>query len=394
MTLDDRFRGIDEHVPLETLLGYLNFSEGRPDPRFQKQLHDAYVFLMQHGSVKPWEDLRDLLRARLHQLHQNGSPAFADRTQAEAVIRLVFDDVLRAYRDHHRDLLAHQEDADLWQPFFLVRVCEVVLNQRGPWDESARIVSGAVKQLNDYVGHRPVAVLENRRLGEISAHERLRPIPLFLRNVGVAQGRYHDLIERAVSILERTSSAIRQEAYFDLALLDELALDPRAYDFGHPADKRPNYSFGEWDPHHLDQQSRYRRFVVRQILLDGLLQRVQNNTEFDRDELLFEAAGVLAGTILMASGVSGDNPQAHDSSVTLSILVPRIARYREAFYAELLPTIQNGHGNRLKKEAKLLKQPFGGARQALNQYLAQQRALQLQQRHLAILFAQIGYDQS
>src|SRR5205823_5933844 len=85
-----------------------------------------------------------------------------------------------ADRIHHRDLLAHQSEAGLWQPFFLARVVEAVLVQRGPWEETARIVEGALQQLNDYVGHRPIAVLENKRLGEIYSHERLRPIPLFL----------------------------------------------------------------------------------------------------------------------------------------------------------------------------------------------------------------------
>ena len=64
--------------------------------------------------------------------------------------------------------------------------------------------------------------------------------------------------------------------------------------------------------------------------------------------------------------------------------MPKIARYRETFYTQLLPTVDGKHGIRLKAEAKLLKQPFGGVRQALNQYLANQRALQLQQRHLAL----------
>jgi len=35
---------------------------------------------------------------------------------------------------------------------------------------------------------------------------------------------------------------------------------------------------------------------------------------------------VLAGTILMAAGISGSGPTAHDSSTTLSSLIPRIAR--------------------------------------------------------------------
>ncbi|MBI3823785.1 MAG: hypothetical protein HY289_14035 [Planctomycetes bacterium] len=392
MTQDDRFPGIDQAVALPALLGYLNFSEGRPDPRFQKQFHDAFCFIAEHGSTQPWADLQALLLDRLQTLHQAGGAAFAEISQAEAVVRLALGDVPTAYRAHHRDLLAHQTDASLLQPMFLARVCEAVINQRGPWTETARIVPAAVRQLNDYVGHRPVAVLENKLRGEIYEHERLRPIPLYIRGAGVARGKYHELVEIALKILEAAPESIRTEAYFDPALMDELALDPRAYDFGHPADKRPNYCFGEWDPHLLDTQGRYRRFVVRQILIDGLWQRAHKATSSDHADWLYESAAVLAGTILMASGVCGSGPQTHDSTVTLSNLVPRIARYRETFYAQLLPSVPGKHGERLRKEAQLLKQPFGGVRQALNQYLANQRALQLQQRHLALLFAEIGYS--
>ncbi|MSQ93691.1 MAG: hypothetical protein EXR98_03950 [Gemmataceae bacterium] len=391
MTQDDRFTGIDQAVTLSALLGYLNFSEGKPDPRFQNQLHDAFTFLVEHGSVQPWADLPLVLSAHLHALQKGGSAAFTDISQAEAIVQLTFSNLLPAYRSHHADLLAHQSDADMWQPYFLARAFEAILHQRGPWAESSRIVGGALTQLNDYVGHRPVAVLENKRRGEIYAHERIAPIPIFLRGAGSAHGKYHDLVELALKILEAAPEAIKIDACFDLSLMDELALDPRAYDFGHPTDKRPNYCFGEWDPDHLDSQARYRRFIIRQILIDGLWQRWQNAPSQQRDEFLYESAAVLAGTILMASGVCGSGPQTHDSTVSLSTLVPRIAKFREAFYAYLLPTIAGKHGDRLKKEAKLLKQPFGGVRQGLNQYLASQRALQLQQRHLAILLAEIGY---
>ncbi len=394
MAQEDPFPGIDQAVALPALLGYLNFSAGRPDARFQKNLHDAYAFIAGCGSPKPWEDLHAILQARLLDLNRNGSAAFADATQAEAVLRLAFWHVLAAYREHHRDLLSHQDELVLWQPFFLARVCEAVLNQRGPWAETERIVKGALKQLNDYVGHRPVAVLENKRRGEIYSHERIRPIPLYLRGAGVSHGKYHELVELALKILEATPESIRADASFELELLDELAFDPRAYDFNHPADKRPNYCFGEWDPDHLDTQARYRRYIVRQILMDGLHQRAASGADENRAELLFESAAVLAGTILMATGVCGSGPQTHDSNVTLANLVPRIAKCREAFYAHLLPTVAGRHGASLKKEAQRLKQPFGGVRQALNQYLANQRALQLQQRHLALLFAEIGYASS
>lgn len=389
--MTDPLPPLPEGVSVQALLGYLNFAEGRPDPRFQKQLNDVYAACADADERAPWEALLHTLRAHLRHLHAEGSAAFRDVTQAEAVLRLAFEAVLPAYRAHHRDLLAHQTNAALWQPFFLARVCEAVLSQRGPWDETERIVTGGLRQLNDFVGHRPVAVLETRQRGEPYAHERVRPVPLFLRGAGVACGRYHDLLVRALHVLETTDPALCAEACFDPALLDEFAFDPRGYDFAHPADKRPNYAFGEWDPHHLDGQARYRRFVVRQLLLDGLLERVETTPDLPCDELLTEAAAVLAGAVLMAAGVSGAGPQTYDSTTNLSSLVPRIARYRDAFYVGLLDQVGGSHGERLRREAETLRQPLGGARQHLNQFFARQRALQMQKRLLALLLARLGY---
>jgi hypothetical protein len=388
--MTDRFI-LPESVAPQAILGYLNFSEGRPDPRFQKQLNDAYAHLVAQGSKAPWQDLFDALTAHLHRLHDEGNAAFRDMHQVEAVLPLAFREILLSYRAHHRDLLTHQGAAELWQPFFLARVCEAVLSQRGPWEDTERVVLGSLRQLNDYVGHRPVAVLEGRRRGEPYDHERIRPIPLYLRGAGVAWGKYQELLERALPILQMLDSELGGDASFDFELLDEFAFDPRGYDFGHPAEKRPNYCFGEWDPHQLDGQARYRRYVARQVLLDALLQRVDTSAELPRAELIFEAAAVLAGTVLMATGVSGAGPETHDSTVTLSNLVPRIARYREKFYERLLRQLSGEQGARLRSEAQRLRQPFGGARQHLNHYLARQRALQLQSRHLALFWAELGY---
>lgn len=378
-------------VPLQALLGHVNFSVGKPDPRFQKQINDAYVFFVARGSQQPWQDLLPALQEGLETLHQVGSAAFREVDQARAVLKLVFEDMLPAYRAHHAVLLAHQSDAHLFQPYFLARVFEAVLAQRGPWEETERIVRGALKQLNDYVGFRPVAVLETRQRGEPYEHERVRPIPLFLRGAGVAWGRYEPLVSKALDILRATEPAILAEGCFDPEILDELGLDPRGYDFDHPVDKRPNYCFGEWDPHHIDNAGNFRRFVVRQVTLEGLWQRVETRTGKERDEVLFEASAVLACTILMAAGVSGAGPATYDSSVNLAVLIPRIAKYRESFYAAVLGAIAGDHGERLRQELKVTRQPFGSARQHLNRYLAQRRALQMQQRHLALLLADIGY---
>ena len=378
---------------LEPILGYLNFAEGRPDPRFQRTLDDAYSEIAANDPA-PWRTLRTNLDAALERLHKAGKAAFKETTQAAAAIRLVFDEVVPAYRRHHADLLFHLTEADFHVPFFLARVAEAVLTQRGPWEETDRIVEGSLKKLNDYVGHRPVATLENRRLGEIYDHERVRPIPLFLRGAGVGHGPYRPLVAKAMELLSTVDPALLREAYFDPALLDELALDPRGYDFSHPADKRPNYCFGEWDPHHLDGKGQFRRFILRQVTIEGLQQRLASPGDLPPDELLYEAAAVLVGTMLMGAGTSGSTPQTHDSNVTLSNLVPVIAKNRERFYAVLLGRVTGSHGERLKKEAELTRQPFGGVRQALNQYLGQQRALHMQRRHLALFLAELGYGAS
>jgi hypothetical protein len=392
--VDERYAGLDEAVPASGLLGYLNFSQGRPDPRWQKQLNDAFAFVAGRGAEAPWQVLHDWLRARLGSLQAGGAAAFRDVTQARAVLGVVFERLLPAYRTHHADLLAHRTDRDRFQPFFLARACEAVLAQGGPWDESDRLVSGALNQLNDFVGYRPIAVLETRPRGEPYDHERVRPIPLYLKGAGVAWGRHHDLLAQALDILGATDPGLLAEAQLDPQVLDELAVDSRAYDHGHPVNRRTNYIFGEWDPHHIDNQGRYRRFVVRQVILDALLERVDQPGPGERGERLFEAAAVLAGTMLMASGISGSGPAAHDSGATLGQLMPGNARYREAFYAQLLQRAGGDHGERLRREAATTRQPFGGARQHLNQYVARQRAAQLQQRYLALLFADMGYPEA
>ena len=93
----------------------------------------------------------------------------------------------------------------------------------------------------------------------------------------------------------------------------------------------------------------------------------------------------------MGAGVSGAGPTYHDSTVTLSGLVQRIARYRDEFYKRLLVAVPGPHGERLREEAARLKQPFAGVRQYLNQAIAAERALHLQERRLALLFAAMGY---
>ncbi|MGA2799367.1 MAG: hypothetical protein ABSE63_17430, partial [Thermoguttaceae bacterium] len=387
--------GADALQLVEEILGYLNFSSGAPDPTFLKNLNNLFAGIdtNNNGGEPAWRRLGTVLREALPGISDT-SEAFRSAEQAEAVVGLVFFHALPGYRLHHRDLLFHQKDEQLFLPFFIGRMCEAVLQQGPPWSEIDRIVRGAAARLNDYIGYRPVAVLQSAQKIQPYAQEWVRPVPLYIRGAGVSAGPYRELVETALKILGETDPAILFDAMFPLDQLDELAVDPRAYDFDHPVNKRPNYLFGQWDMNQLDGAGRCRRFVVQQAALEAMLDRLKTRGKIADKELLFEEAAVLAGTMLMGAGVSGSRPNAHDSTIGLPTLVQKIADYRDAFYQQLLARVDGEHAQRLGREAAALKQPFGGARQHFNHYLAQRRAEQLQHVHLAQLFTRMGYAEA
>jgi hypothetical protein len=377
---------------VEEILGYLNFSSGAPDPAFLKNLNDLFgrIDAQDRGGEPTWRQMGVVLREALPGISR-ASETFRSVEQAEAALELVFDHALPGYRLHHRDLLFHQKDELLFLPFFIGRTCEAVLRQGPPWKETERIVRGALAALNDYIGYRPVAVLRTAQKIQPYDHEWIRPIPLYIRGAGVSAGPYRELVEAALKILEQTDAAILFDAMFPLEQLDELAVDPRAYDFDHPVNKRPNYLFGQWDMNRLDNAGRCRRFVLQQAALEAMTARLEDHGKLADSEVIFEEATVLAGTMLMGSGISGSRPNAHESTVGLAALVQKIADYRDAFYQRLFARLEGNHAQRLNREAESLKQPFGAARQHFNHYLAERRAEQLQHMHLAQLFARMGY---
>jgi hypothetical protein len=379
----------------QDILGYLNFSSGAADPHFLANINRLFGLVQDDPARRdpPWQALRDYLTERLAVLHDEAE-AFREVDQAVSVLRLALGEMPGAYRQFHRDLLRHQSDEMLFQPFLLARMCEAVLRQGSPWEQTERIIPQALQELNDYLGYRPVAVLRSRQKIQPYAHEWVRPIPLYIRGAGVAMGPYHDLVAQALAILEATDADLLEDAMFDPRMLEELALDPRACDFDHPVYKRPNYLFGQWDLGQLDNAGNARRFIVQQISLDAMLGRLAERGNTPYDEALFEEAALLAGTMLMGSGVSGNRPESHDSTVTLATLVQRIATFRDAFYDRLLARVTGPMAQRLRAEAVAARQPLGPARQAFNQHLSNRRAAQLQYVHLAILFARMGYSEA
>ena len=380
------------------LLGYLNFSAGAFDVSAWKSINSLYAEfepINANGEIversDTVENVADALREALKRLHQT-DPAFRDVGQAEGVLRIVFDNVLPAYRAFHSDLLEHQAIGAMERPFFLMAVFQAVLETGGPWEgQDDILVKKTLRKINDYMGWRPVAVLENDQLSEPYSHERVRPLPIYRSGVGAAHGHFSRLVDQAIQILSEAPKELLQQADFELDLLTELSVDPRAFDFLHPAASRPNYLFGLWDPMCIDERGYYRRLVIQQATLEGILSwSAEAQPGVPVEELQQESAAVLAGVMLMASGLSGRGPDAVQSGLSLADLLPRIAAYRDNFYRWLITRLPDKHRHRLEKEAESLQQPFGGVRRHINMLLADRRARQVGSVTLASVLARLG----
>ncbi|MCA8992218.1 MAG: hypothetical protein KDA88_09585 [Planctomycetaceae bacterium] len=383
-------KGIDA-AQVRELVGYLNFSSGNSDPLLLKGINNLWDPL---DAARKSDNLRETLLASCQQLHADDA-AFSDVSQAEAVIELALNQVLPAYREYHRDLLFHLQAEDFEQPFFLARIIEATLQQGGDWTEAERIISESLKSLNDFVGYRPVAVLENGRKMEIYSHERFHPLPLYTREAGVAKGPYSELISRVMEFLTEAPQDILHDSYLDLDRLDELCCDQRAHDHMHPVNKRTNYLFGEWDPHQINTKGYYHRFVVRKLIMDALVDWVDHpKSRANREERLFDAAAALCGTMLMASSISGAGPDTHNSTISLTNLLPLVARRRDIFYARLMDSVDGPRKARLMREQRKTQQPFGHIRQHLNMQLAGYGAQQVQHRELSHMYAIMGYAEA
>jgi hypothetical protein len=396
--------------PAAVVLGYLNFSSGSFDPSAWRGCNELFAErepVVDSAAGPVIEERSDTaervavaLLERLARLERE-EPAFRQSAQARGVIDIALRRLPRRYREYHVDLLEHQVAGGLERPFFLMAAVQAVLVEAASWDdlqpsEIDPLITRAIDRLNDYVGWRPVAVLENGRLAEPYPHERVRPLPIYTAGAGAAHGRYRDLVQGAIEILAVAPADLVRQADFDLAMLEELAIDPRAFDFLHPAASRPNYLFGLWDPGRIDEQGCYRRMVVQQATLEGILSwpgAAVHREEEDRAriaDLRRESSAVLAGVMLMASGFSGHGPGALQAGLPLADLLPRIAGYRDAFYRWLVEQLPDHHRQRAEEEMRRLRQPFGGVRRHINALLAGRRARQVESVALAAVMSRIG----
>ena len=395
---------------LGMLAGYLNFSSGfgadslgktHPvDRGTMAAWNDVYAEATAGdplSGMPAWLVVQDWIEQTLDQRSKENN-AFADCRQARRAIELLWSKLLPEYLDFHRDLLFHQEPEQIVNGFFLGNAADAILSLIGQSESESvsdhDLIQVAIDRLDDYVGYRPVAMLENRNCHPYR-HEFICPVPLYIQGIGCSAGLYQEIISMAVEVLRNTEPSILRSASFELDRMVTLSLDPRAYDFDHPVNRRPNYHFGGWDEGAIDLDGFYHRFIVRAVTLDALLHWIKENQEdYDPKEIMVESATVLAGTILMASGISGWGPGAYSSDITLGSLMKPIASYRDDFYADRLAAIQGEHGDRLRAESKRRHQPFGAIRQHLNTVLAKQRAGQLQHVQLARLYARMGYPEA
>lgn len=422
---------------LDKVLGYLNFSSGNHDANFfrnldeifgqyscPEELLDELLDSAAHNVARsnkrsneetsieqllskndpfeisadrqsetdsaPWKQVAKVLNERLDALEKSND-TFRDPRQARLALSFVFDQFLVAWLGFHRDLMFHQRTELTFNSFFVARVFELTLQLIDLPDEQR--LAKVLEQFNDHLGHRPIATLESQQI-EAYPNEWIRPIPVYVEGVGAASGPYQTIIQMAVDLIRETPETILREAKFNPEFLEELAIDPRAFDFDHPINKRPNHHFGTWDEQRVGPDGYYRRFIIHQVTLDGLLTRVRGEEargEISRDELEAEAAAVLACTMLMASAISGDRIGAWDSEMTLGSLLPVVAGYRDRFYEVLLDRLPEAHRKRLIEESRERHQPLGAARQALNSKLSARRASQLVNCRLASIFARMGF---
>ena len=86
--------------------------------------------------------------------------------------------------------------------------------------------------------------------------------------------------------------------------------------------------------------------VIQQATLEGILSwsaRIAILACRLIDQLQQESAAVLAGVMLMASGLSGRGPGAVQAGLSLADLLPRIAAYRDNFYRWLITRLPDDH---------------------------------------------------
>ena len=120
---------MDVSAAAQEILGYLNFSSGMPDPKFLENVNKLFGWLVASAGRRGTglAGLRACPPCRVAggaRHHRRLPPASSRPRPCWSWCSTA---CLPAYREFHRDLLFHQTDEALFQPFFIGRVCEAVL---------------------------------------------------------------------------------------------------------------------------------------------------------------------------------------------------------------------------------------------------------------------------
>lgn len=172
--MEFQLHDIIQQMDLPKVVGYLNFSNGRPDLRFQKAWNEAQHATYGLNQQEPWTLLSNTIVKEMKTLAEQGGSAFQDLTQARTVLSHLTLHLIPRYRSFHQDTLGHLKDHELFQPLMVVRMLECLLQQTSHFDDIEKTITHTIAKLNDFLGYRPVATLENKQLGEAYPHERFR----------------------------------------------------------------------------------------------------------------------------------------------------------------------------------------------------------------------------
>ena len=93
-----------EQIDLSKLIGYLNFSNGRPDARFQQTWDQAQTFVASIDPIQPWATLCNWLLEQCPALSKQAGSAFQDLRQVNAVLSLLPNKLVPGYRSFHQIL--------------------------------------------------------------------------------------------------------------------------------------------------------------------------------------------------------------------------------------------------------------------------------------------------
>ena len=255
----------DGREALNSLVGYLNFSSGPAVPATMKawnRVHDEAAGGDILSGPPPFMIIRHWLEESTEKL-QGESSAFGDVKRAKNVIRVLWSKLLPSYLDFHRDLLFHLEPEVIFNGFFLARCAETILHYLGENDsiEDENALVEFVSSPNSTTMSASVRLLSSKT--DPANRTPTSSCGLFhspLTERGISAGPYRELIRRALRCITMAPDNVLRAAAMDPSQIKELCLDPRAYDFDHPVNRRPNYHFGGWDERSIDGDGTLRSF--------------------------------------------------------------------------------------------------------------------------------------